>query len=474
MRLTSVRAPAQEWVVATAFVTALFMSIMDSTIVTVALPSIARDLGASIASTGWVVVGYLLSLAVWIPATGWIGDRFGTKRTFLSALALFAVASALCGLATTLDQLIAFRVLQGIGGGLLLPVGTAMLFRAFPPERRAQAASIVIVPTTVAPALGPILGGVLVETVGWPGIFYVNVPIAAVTLVFGWLYLDEHREAQARRFDAVGFVLSATAFPLVLFALVRAADLGWTSPVVLAAGGLGLLLGTALVWAELRRADPLLDLRLLGERLFGLVNLASFFGFGSYIGLLYLMPLFLQEAHRASPLESGLTTFPEAIGVILSSRVVARLYPRLGPRRLIAGGLVGTAAAMGLCALIDDQTDLWLVRGLMFGAGVAMANVFLSINAAAFARIAHADMGHASAIFNAQRRLAAAAVVAVLATVLASIAPALGAAGAHAGDLVPAFRVVFAINATMALVGAIAALAIRDVDAADTMAREPG
>jgi EmrB/QacA subfamily drug resistance transporter len=457
--------------VATVFVTALFMSILDSTIVTVALPTIARDFAVSTSSTGWVVIGYLLSLAVWIPASGWIGDRFGTRRVFLAALALFAATSALCGIATTLEQLVAFRVLQGVGGGMILPVGMAMLFRTFPPERRAHAASIIIIPTTVAPALGPVLGGLLTETVGWPGIFLANVPIAVATLVFGWLFLHEHREERPGRFDVPGFVLSAAALSLTLFALTQAPDLGWTSPVVLFAGGAGLVLGVVLIRVELRRREPLLNLRLLGERLFALINVASFFGYGSYVGLLYLMPLFLQEAHRASPLESGLTTFPEALGVMLSSRVATRLYPRVGPRRLIAGGLLGTTVAMLLCTQLDATTNLWVVRGLMFGAGVAMASVFLSINAAAFARIAHTDMGRASAIFNTQRRVAAAAVVAVLATVLAGLVPTLGAGAPAGDDVVAAFRIVFGINAVIAFVGAIAALVIHDSDAAVTMAR---
>ena len=148
-----------KWVVATIFVIGLFMDIMDTTIVNVALPTLAKDFGASAASIEWVVLGYLLSLAVWIPASGWVGDRFGTKRTFLFALFAFTLASALCGQAHSAGELIAFRVLQGVGGGMLTPVGTAMLFRAFPPAERAKASTVLILPTVLAPALGPIVGG---------------------------------------------------------------------------------------------------------------------------------------------------------------------------------------------------------------------------------------------------------------------------------------------------------------------------
>ncbi|HEX3947998.1 MAG TPA: MFS transporter, partial [Acidimicrobiales bacterium] len=157
----------QKVVVGVVYVVAMFTTILDSTVVNVALPSMARDFHVHTASIEWVVTGYLLSLAVFIPASGWIGDRVGTKRIFLLALLLFTVASALCGLASSLGELVAFRILQGVGGGMLMPVGTAMLYRAFPPAQRARANAILIVPTVVAPAAGPVLGGLLVDTLSW-------------------------------------------------------------------------------------------------------------------------------------------------------------------------------------------------------------------------------------------------------------------------------------------------------------------
>ena len=151
-----------KWLVAVAFVAGLFMDLMDVTIVNVALPTLGRDFGASNDSLEWVVTGYLVSLAIWIPASGWISDRFGSKRTFAFALVLFTAGSALCGVAWSLDSLITFRLLQGVGGGMMTPVGTAMLFRAFPPAERARASAVLTVPTAIAPALGPVLGGWLV------------------------------------------------------------------------------------------------------------------------------------------------------------------------------------------------------------------------------------------------------------------------------------------------------------------------
>ncbi|HEY5173162.1 MAG TPA: MFS transporter, partial [Acidimicrobiia bacterium] len=161
-----------KWLVAIVFVCGMFMDIMDTTIVFVATPTLAREFHATQTSIEWVVLGYLLSLAIWIPASGWIGDRIGTKKVFLFALAMFTLSSALCGQAHSLNELVAFRVLQGVGGGMLTPVGTAMLFRAFPPVERAKASTVLIIPTVLAPALGPIIGGWLVTDVSWRWIFY--------------------------------------------------------------------------------------------------------------------------------------------------------------------------------------------------------------------------------------------------------------------------------------------------------------
>ena len=179
--------------VAVVFVLGLFVEIMDTTIVNVAIPTLSAEFDSSRASMEWVVLGYLLSLAIWIPASGWIGDRIGTKKTFLFALATFTIASMLCGQAQSLSELIFFRILQGVGGGMLTPVGTAMLFRVFPPQERARASTILIVPTVIAPALGPIVGGLLIDHLSWRWIFYVNFPIGLIGFLFGLFLLKESK-----------------------------------------------------------------------------------------------------------------------------------------------------------------------------------------------------------------------------------------------------------------------------------------
>jgi EmrB/QacA subfamily drug resistance transporter len=424
---------------------------------------LARDFGAGNASVQWVVTAYLLSLALWIPASGWVGDRFGTKRVFLVALGLFTVGSVLCGVAQSLPQLVLFRVLQGAGGGIMTPVGTAMLFRAFPPARRAKASQVLIVPTVVAPALGPVIGGLLIEHLSWRWVFYVNLPVGLVALVFGAVFLHEHREPAAGRFDVPGFVLSGAGLALVLYAISEGPVRGWVSAPVLGAAAAGLFACALLVRVELQRPDPMLDLRLLEDRLFRTTNLVCLFGFASFLGLLFVMSLFLQEARGASALSSGLTTFPEAVGVLLSSQLVGRLYPKVGPRRLMTGGLVALTVLTASMAFLGAGSSVWWIRLVMFCCGAAMAYVILPQQAATFATISSADTGRASAIYNTQRQTSAALGVAILATVLTSQAG--NAASPRPGD----FHLVFLACSALAAVGAALAWTIHDRDAASTM-----
>lgn len=453
------------------FVAAMFMSIMDSTIVNVALPSLGRQLGVPPTSIDAVVVGYLVSLAVVIPASGWLGDRFGTKRIFLLALALFSISSALCGLAQNFTMLVVFRVLQGASGGALTPVGTAILYRTFPPERRVAVSRILIIPTVIAPAVGPVLGGFLVDQLSWRWVFYVNVPIGIAACLFGLFFLSEHREPSAGRFDMVGFLLAGTGLALVMYALSEGPAYGWLSISILSSLLVGLLMLVMFVFFELRTPEPMVDLRLFGDRIFRTSNLVSLFSSAGFLGVLFAVPLFLQEGRGVSALTSGLTTFPEAIGVVLSTQIVARLYPRVGPRRLMASGLTGVAMVMVLMSFVGSDTNLWFLRGLMFLLGTGMAYAFLPVQAAAFATISPVATGRASGLYTAQRQLGAALGVAVLASVLSFVGPTYLSANNIVLPNLNAYHAAFLAAAALALIAAGIALAVHDRDAASTMQR---
>jgi EmrB/QacA subfamily drug resistance transporter len=406
---------------------------------------------------------------VFIPASGWLGDRFGGKRVMLTAIVVFTAASALCGLASSLGELVAFRILQGAGGGMLAPVGLAMLFRAFPPAERIRASTILTVPTTLAPALGPVVGGLLVTDLSWRWVFYVNVPIGVAAFTFGVIFLADSAQAQPGRFDLAGFLLSGLGLGLAMYGVSEGPNLGWRQPLVIATIAAGVLLLAAMVVVELRSAAPMVDLRLLGNRLFrssnGVIVLASI----AFLGTLYAISLYYQNGRGLSALGSGLSTFPEAFGVMGGAQLASRvLYPRLGPRRHITVGLAGTAASIGLLALLGPQTSLWWARLLLLSLGLFMAQVFVPVQAASFATITPAATGRASAMFNAVRQLGGAVGVAVLTTAIVLVGPVHLVAGHEVANLT-AYRVAFLVAAAICLCGVACSLAIRDADAAGTM-----
>lgn len=459
--------PDQRVVVAVVYVCSMLLNSLSATIINVALATLGREFHVSPAAIEAVVVSFLVSQAVCIPVSGWLGDRWGTKRSFLLALALFVGASALCGVAQNFGQLVFFRIVQGAGGGLLTTVGMSMLYRAFPPEERVRLSRLLMFPTILGPALGPVLGGFLVEKLSWHWAFYANVPLGLAAFIFGLLFLSEHRQVGAGRFDLPGFVLAGGGLGMVVFALTEGPSRGWGSPLILVCGIAGLAALVAFVFVELRVPAPMVQLRILGNRLFRATLLVSLFASAGFTGILFLVPLFLQEARGASPLLSGLTTFPEAIGVVVSTQLVARLYPSIGPRRLMAGGLAGVAISMALLCALQLGSSLWLVRLLMFLIGVGMAYVFLPNQAASFATISREDTGQASTFFSVQRQIGSALGVAVLSGVLVA---ANSATGGEIGEpSLVAYRAAFVAAAALAATGALLALRVPDKDAAATM-----
>jgi EmrB/QacA subfamily drug resistance transporter len=465
-----------KWLVAIVFICGLSMELLDTTIVNVALPTLGRQFGASNTTLEWVVTGYLLSLAVWIPASGWLGDRFGTKRIFLFAIAMFTLGSVLCATSWSIESLIFFRVLQGVGGGMLTPVGTAMLYRAFTPYERAQASAVLMIPIAIAPTIGPILGGFLVDYASWHWIFLINLPIGILTFFLAAAALKEHTEDNVGKFDVPGFLLSASGLPLILFGLSKAPEKGWLSPWSIGPMIAGAVLMVALVVVETRAAAPLLTLRLFRNRMFRNANIVNFIVTAGFTGAVFLLPLFLQELRGLPAFHSGLTTFPQALGLMFVSRFAAKLYPKLGPRRMAAMGMFGGAITTIPFLFFDTESSLWLIRIVMFTRGLTMGFGIIPINAAQFSTITRGDSGRASALVSTNRQVASSVGVAVVATILAERTVAhIHSAGAaanqsaiiHAGVL--GYRDAYLGVIVLSLVGVIFALRIKDEDALASM-----
>jgi EmrB/QacA subfamily drug resistance transporter len=470
-----VRAPSYKVAVTVVYILGLFIQILDATIVNVALPTLADDFGVPVTEVDWVIVGYLLALASAIPAAGWLSDRFGSKKVFLGALAVFTVSSGLCGAATSLEMLVAFRLLQGLGAGLITPVGSAILFRAYPMAERARAAAAVVGVAVIAPAVGPALGGIIVDTISWRWIFFVNLPIGIAGMALGLMWLREEVVEGAGRFDGPGLLLASAGLALLLYGLSLGPDDGWAAPTTLAAlsgavGGFVLL-----VRRELRIDAPLLHLRLFTERLFRTANIAGLSIYAGFLGQIFLFTLYLQDLRGISATGAGFTQAPQAVGVFVLSNVAGRrLYMAVGPRRLMVAGAAGTGIVTAVFALTDTTTPLGLLAFMNFCRGLTIGLVFVTIQTAVYARISNADTAKATTLFSVQRQSANALGVAIVATVLAALAPAsrsVGPIDAAAG--LSAYRWAFVVCALLFVPGVIASWSIRDEDAAETRGLVP-
>jgi EmrB/QacA subfamily drug resistance transporter len=466
-----------KWLVGIVYVLALFMDLLDMTIITVAVPTLAQTFHASTTTIEWVVTGYLLSLAVFIPISGWLGDRFGTKRTFITALAIFLAGSILCGLAWDIDSLIAFRVLQGAGGGMLTPVGMAMLFRAFPPSERAAASAVLAIPITVAPALGPLLGGYLVDYAEWRWIFFLNLPVGIIALVASAALLREEVQGGVGRLDLPGFALSAASFTAIIYALSEAGQNGFGDGRVLLFGGIGLALLAAFTVVELRTREPMIDVRLLGDKLFGASNFVLLVGNASIMGSFFIIPIFLQTQKGLSPFDVGLVTFPLAVGVALMAQPAAKLYPKIGPRRMLMFAFAGNMVLTAGLALVDYNTSDWLIGGSMLIRGMFFSFLFIPLQAATFATISPEATGRASSLFSVTRQVAASLGVAILATALTN---RLGVHEAFLGDpatrdaALAAFQDTFLFAGLLSIPGILACFLIDDEKAAQAAGFELG
>jgi EmrB/QacA subfamily drug resistance transporter len=460
---------SQKVAVGVVFVAAMFMSIMDTTIVNVALPTIGRTFHVAPTAVSAVSISFLVSLAVFIPASGWLGDRMGGKRVLLGAIVIFTLASALCGVAANMTELVLFRILQGVGGGMLAPVGMAMLYRVFPPEERVRAASILTTPTALAPALGPVLGGLLVTDLSWRWVFYVNLPIGMAAFIFGAFFLESVPEKNPGRFDLPGFLLAGLGLGTLMYGVSEGPITSWVATDVLATIAAGVILLAWLVRYELRASEPLIDLRLLTNALFRAGTSVILLTTAALLGVLYVITLFYQDGRGLSALQAGLSTFPEALGVMVGAQLASRvIYRRLGPRRHAAMGNLGMAVFIALLALVGAHTSLWVPRLILFGMGLFLGQVFVPIQAASFATISPAATGRASTMFNAVRQLGGAIGVAAFTTVVVAVGAVHLVDHRAVADLA-AYHAAFLTAAAFALVGGLASLRIRDADAISTM-----
>jgi EmrB/QacA subfamily drug resistance transporter len=413
------RIDAHVWRISAVVIVGSIMSILDTTIVNVALATLGRELHSTIAEIQWVVTGYMLSLAAVIPVTGWAARRFGAKRVYVISLALFTAGSALCGLATTSTELIVFRVLQGIGGGMILPIGQLMMAEAAGPKRMGRVMSVVAVPAMLAPILGPTLGGLILDNVSWRWIFFVNLPIGAIAILAALRTLAKSKPAPTDSLDFRGLVLMSTGLPLVTYGL---AEIGVTGGFTAVKVVVPILIGAALIAAfavhALRVPRPLLNLRLYRRPTFASASIAMFCLGAALFGGMILLPLYLQGVRHENVLDTGLLTAPQGLGAALVMPLAGKLADRMGGGPLTLFGVILTTVSTVPFGFVGAHTSLVWLSVAMFVRGMGIGFAFMPAMAAAFASLERSELSDATPQMNVLQRVGGSIGTAILAVVL--------------------------------------------------------
>ena len=366
-----------KWGVLSVVIIGSFMAILDNNIVNVALPKIMANFGATVDQIEWVVTGYMIAFAISMPATTWLREVFGLKKVFIASLVLFCFGSALCGVAWDKDSLIAFRVLQALGGGAMMPTGLTLVSEAFPPQERGMSIGIWSIGAMVAPAVGPFLGGYLVDEVSWRSIFYINLPVGAVAVFAALLILTASKApGPARRFDLIGFISFSAFLAPLLIALAQGQREGWDSDYVLSCFSLSLLGLAAFITSGFLLKDPLIDLRIFANHDFLMANIVNFLRAVAIFGSMFLLPLYLQNLLNYTALQTGVILAPTAISVAIVSPFSGLISDRIGPRVPLFLGTVLMAYSLYLYKDLSLNSDYWFLfwPQVLRGAGLGLIN----------------------------------------------------------------------------------------------------
>jgi EmrB/QacA subfamily drug resistance transporter len=408
--------------VAGVVVLGVVMSTLDTTVINVALQQLSLHFKTSFDTIQWVVTGYMLALAAVIPLTGWAAERFGTKRLYMTAIGTFLVGSVLAGLSWNVQSMIVFRVLQGLGGGMLMPVGMMLVTMTAGPQRIGRVMAVLGVPMMLGPICGPILGGFLVDQVSWRWIFFINVPVGLVALVLTARVLPRDTPRAGHRFDFLGMLMLSPGLALLLYGLSRIpAAGGVTSVGVLVPGVLGLALVAGFVARAARAANPLIDLSLFKDRTFRVaVGTMALFAV-AFFGTAVIGPAYFLLVRGDSALQTGLLLAPQGLGAMLTMPLAGAFTDRFGPRKVVVPGIVLIALSMVVFTGIEADTPYWQLLAALFVMGLGMGAAMMPITSAALASLRPHQIPGASSATNIIQQTAGAVGSAVLSIVLAGL-----------------------------------------------------
>jgi EmrB/QacA subfamily drug resistance transporter len=396
------------------------MTVLDLTIVNVAVPTLGSDLDTDLATVQWVLTGYMLAFASVIPLAGWASERFGAKRVWLASLLVFMLGSALAGAAWSVGSLVAFRVVQGLGAGMILPVGQTILAQAAGPQRMGRVMSLFGVPLLLVPVLGPVVGGAIVDATSWRWIFFLNLPVGVAAVVAAQRLLPATKPRPGQRVDVLGLALLPPGIAIFLYGLAEAGDHGgFGNTRTIAAVSIGLALVLLFVWHAARRGtQALIDVSLFRRRGFAAASATNFLFPIALFGSLILLPLYYQLVRHETPLDVGLLLAPQAVGAALAMPLAGVLTDRIGARTVVSSGIaIALVATLAFTQIGADTPSLYLSAALLV-LGFGMGGTIMPSMAAAFAELTHEETPRATSAINAIQRIAGGIGTALFAIVL--------------------------------------------------------
>ncbi|GAB3479028.1 DHA2 family efflux MFS transporter permease subunit [Amycolatopsis cihanbeyliensis] len=408
--------------VAVVVILGAIMAILDTTVVNVALQALTIEFETSFDTVQWIVTGYMLALATVIPVTGWACDRFGTKRLYLLAIALFLIGSMLAGLAWSIESLILFRVVQGLGGGMLMPAGMTIMTKAAGPHRVGRVMAVLGVPMLLGPIGGPILGGWLVDSVSWRWIFYINVPIGIIALLLAWRLLPKDDPEPAERFDFVGMVTLSPGLAALIYGVSNIPSAGGvqaTSVWLPTLAGIVLIVGFVL--RALRIENALIDLRLFRDGTFSVSVVTMALFSVAFFGAMLLLPTYFLLVRGETALQAGLLLAPQGIGAMITMPLCGRLADKIGAGKVVLPGLVLILAGMGMFTQVGSDTPYWQLLLALFVMGLGMGATMMPIMSAALQTLTSKMVARASSALNIIQQTAGAVGSAVMSIILAGL-----------------------------------------------------
>jgi EmrB/QacA subfamily drug resistance transporter len=395
------------------------MAMLDITVVNVAIDHLIGEFDTTLDTIQWVATGYTLALATVIPLSGWAADRFGTKRIYLTAVLLFMAGSALAGMAWSVQSLIFFRVLQGLGGGMLMPVGMTILTKAAGPERVGRVMAVLGVPMLLGPIVGPILGGWLVDDVSWRWIFFINVPVGIVTLFLGSRILEKDKPQPTQKLDVLGLILLSPGLAALIYGLAQVPSHGGfgSAEVFLPALG-GAILVAAFIWHAMRTENALIDLKLFRDRGFSVASVTMVLFTIAFFGAMLLFPLYFQQVRGEGALSAGLLLAPQGIGAMIMMPIAGTVVDRIGSARIAQLGIIVIVGGMALFTQLQADTSYWAIGGALFVLGLGMGMTMMPIMSAALKTLKQENVARASTSLNIIQQVSASIGTAMLSVIL--------------------------------------------------------